>query len=180
MWYNRQILRSVEILQSTTEFAGLHKSGQDSAFAQVNELIKQLTQHEEDLLKHLMNINWKTGRESHVYRFFDDPYHKLDADDHIRTPVHVPYMMSYFFLLMVSDTTATVKGDDKALHTENTVWTCFQYYTVWLTQPHGRHHKAPPQPCALATRQMAWGSSRVPRHLPSVAKMQKPSSKMVN
>ena len=32
-------------------------------------------------------------------------------------------MMPYFFLLMVSDTTATVKGDDKALHSENTVWT---------------------------------------------------------
>ena len=45
-----------------------------------------------------MTINWKTGRESHVYRFFGDPYHKLDANNHIMLPVHVPYMMSYSFL----------------------------------------------------------------------------------
>ena len=32
-------------------------------------------------------------------------------------------MFSYTFLLMVSDTTATLKGEDKALHTESTVWT---------------------------------------------------------
>ena len=88
-WYNRQILRSVEILQCTTEFAGLHKSRQDSAFAQVNELIELLTQHEEDLLKHLLGLNWQTGRISHVYRYFDDPYHKLDANGHIILPVHV-------------------------------------------------------------------------------------------
>ena len=54
---------AVEILQCTTEFAGMHKSGQDSTFAEVNELIALLTQHEEDLLKHLMDLNWKTGRE---------------------------------------------------------------------------------------------------------------------
>ena len=60
---------------------------------------------------------------STLYRFFDDPYNKLDADDHIREPVHVPYMLPYTFLLTVSDTTLTLKGDDKALHTESTVWT---------------------------------------------------------
>ena len=63
MWYNRQVLRAVEILQCTTEFAGKHKSGQDSTFAEVNELTALLTQHEEDLLKHLMGLNWQTGRE---------------------------------------------------------------------------------------------------------------------
>ena len=124
MWYNRQILRSVEILQCTTEFAGLHKSGQDSAFAQVNELIELLTQHEEDLLKHINGLNWQTGRIPHVYRYFDDPFHKLDANGHIRKPVHVPYMFSYSFLSRVSETTATMKDKyEKALHTELTVWT---------------------------------------------------------
>ena len=59
-----------------------------------SDLIALLTLHEEDLLKHLMDLNWKTGRESHVYRFFDDPYHKLDANGHIMLPVHVPYMMT--------------------------------------------------------------------------------------
>ena len=89
-----------------------------------NELIALLTQHEEDLLKHLMDLNWKTGRESHVYRFFDDPYHKLDANGHIMLPVHVPYMMPYSFLSRASETTATMKDKlDKALHTELTVWT---------------------------------------------------------
>ena len=56
----------------------------------MNELIALLTQHEEDLLKHLMDLNWKTGRESHVYRFFVDPYHELDANGHTMLPVHVP------------------------------------------------------------------------------------------
>ena len=124
MWYNRQVLRSVEILQCTTEFAGLHKSGQDSAFAEVNELTELLTQHEEDLLKHINGLNWQTGRIPHVYRYFDDPYHKLDANGHIRKPVHVPYMLSYSFLSRVSETTATMKDKyEKALHTELTVWT---------------------------------------------------------
>ena len=123
-WYNRQILRSVEILQSTTEFAGLHKSGQDSAFAQVNELIKQLTQHEEDLLKHIDDLNWQSGRIPHVYRYFDDAFHKLDANGHIRQPVHVPYMFSYSFLSRVAETTATNKDKtETVLHTELTVWT---------------------------------------------------------
>ena len=124
MWYNRQILRSVEILQSTTEFAGLHKSGQDSAFAQVNEIVELLTQHEEDLLKYINGLNWQTGRIPHVYRYFDDPFHKLDANGHIRQPVHVPYMFSYSFLSRVVETTATMKDkSETALHTELTVWT---------------------------------------------------------
>ena len=124
MWYNRQVLRAVEILQCTTEFAGKHKSGQDSAFAEVNELTELLTQHEEDLLKHLLGLNWQTGRIPHVYRYFDDPYHKLDANGHIRKPVHVPYMLSYSFLSRASETTATMKDKyEKALHTELTVWT---------------------------------------------------------
>ena len=123
-WYNRQLLRSVEILQCTTEFAGLHKSGQDSAFAQVNELIKQLTQHEEDLLKHIDDLNWQSGRIPHVYRYFDDAFHKLDANGHIRKPVHVPYMFSYSFLSRVAETTATNKDKtETVLHTELTVWT---------------------------------------------------------
>ena len=79
-WYNRQILRSVEILQSTTEFAALRKSGTaTTAFAEVNELVKQLTSHEEDLLKYIEGLNWKSGRIPHVYRYFDDAFHKLDA-----------------------------------------------------------------------------------------------------
>ena len=79
-WYNRQILRSVEILQSTTEFAALRKSGTaTTAFAEVNELVKQLTSHEEDLLKYIEGLNWKSGRIPHVYRYFDDQFHKLDA-----------------------------------------------------------------------------------------------------
>ena len=28
---------------------------------------------------------------------------------------------------------------------------------AWLEQPHGRHHKAPPQPCALATTKKPGG-----------------------
>ena len=123
-WYNRQILRSVEILQCTTEFAGLHKSGQDSAFAQVNELIEQLAQHEEDLLKYIDGLNWQSGRIPHVYRYFDDAFHKLDANGHIRQPVHVPYMFSYSFLSRVAETTATNKDKtETVLHTELTVWT---------------------------------------------------------
>ena len=55
--------------------------------------------------------------------FFDDPYHKLDADDHTWKPVHAPHMFSYYFLSVVEETTATLKGEEKALHTENTVWT---------------------------------------------------------
>ena len=123
IWYNKQLLRAVEILQCTTEFAGKHKSGQEDISA-ASDLIALLTLHEEDMLKHLMKINWKTGRESHVYRFFDDPYHKLDANGHIMQPVHVPYMMPYSFLSRASETTATMKDKlDKALHTELTVWT---------------------------------------------------------
>ena len=68
------------------------------------DLIALLTLHEEDLLKNLMKItcNWKTGRESHVYRFFDDPYHKPDANNHIMLPVHVPCTMPYSFLSRAS------------------------------------------------------------------------------
>ena len=102
IWYNKQLLRAVEILQCTTEFAGKHKSGQeDISAAAASDLIALLTLHEEDMLKHLMKINWKTGRESHVFRFFDDPYHKLDANGHIMLPVHVPCMMSYSFFFLV-------------------------------------------------------------------------------
>ena len=124
-WYNRQILRSVEILQSTTEFAALRKSGTaTTAFTEVNELVKQLTSHEEDLLKYIDGLNWKSGRIPHVYRYFDDAFHKLDADGHIRQPVHVPYMFSYSFLSRVAETTATNKDKtETVLHTELTVWT---------------------------------------------------------
>ena len=124
-WYNRQILRSVEILQSTTEFAALRKSGTaTTAFAEVNELVKQLTSHEEDLLKYIEGLNWKSGRIPHVYRYFDDAFHKLDDDGHIRQPVHVPYMFSYSFLSRVAETTATNKDKtETVLHTELTVWT---------------------------------------------------------
>ena len=121
-WYNRNLLRAVEILQFTTEFASKHNSGQED-ISVAADLSKLLTLHEEDILKDILKVNWQNTKQSHVYRFFDDPYHKLDADDHIMEPVHVPYMMSYFFLSIASDTTATVKGDDRALHTENTVWT---------------------------------------------------------
>ena len=62
IWYNKQLLRAVEILQCTTEFAGKHKPGQDGTFAVVvNELIALLTEHEEDLLKHLMDLNWRAS-----------------------------------------------------------------------------------------------------------------------
>ena len=123
LWYNRHLLRAVEILQFTTEFACKHKPGQED-ISVAADLSKLLTLREEDILKDLMKMNWENTRQAHVYRFFDDPYHKLDADDHIMQPVHVPYMIPYSFLSRASETTATMKDkSDKALHTELTVWT---------------------------------------------------------
>ena len=52
----------------------------------------------------------------------DDPYRKLVATHKIRMTVHVPHMYSCALLGMVTDTTATLKGEDKALHTEKAVW----------------------------------------------------------
>ena len=121
-WYNRHLLRVVEILQFTTEFADKQKPGQHD-LSVAPDLIALLTLHEEDILKQLLKeVDWENTRQAHAYRFFDDPYHKLDADDHIRKPVHVPHMFSYTFLGLVTETTATEK-EQEVYHTERAVWT---------------------------------------------------------
>ena len=68
-------------------------------------------------------MDWDNEKQAIAYQFLDDPYHKLDAARNIRKPVHVPRMFLCTFLGMATDTTATLKGEDKALHTERTVWT---------------------------------------------------------
>ena len=58
-----------------------------------SDLIELLTLHEEDILKNVLKVvDWNNDKQASAYRFFDDPYHKLGDDDHIRTPVHVPRM----------------------------------------------------------------------------------------
>ena len=68
-------------------------------------------------------MDWDNEKQAIAYQFLDDPYHKLDAARNIRKPVHVPRMFLCTFLGMATDTTATLKGEDKALHPERTVWT---------------------------------------------------------
>ena len=121
-WYNKQLLKAAENLQYVAEFAEKHKSGQED-ISVAKDLMELLQQHEEAILKHLNHVvDWKNTKQAAAYSFWDDPYHKLDAEDHIRQPVHVPYMMSYSFLARASVTAATQQIGDTALHTENTVW----------------------------------------------------------
>ena len=122
--YNRQLFKSVELLQTINEFAAKQKPG-ELDFSATSDLIDLLTQHKEAILKHLLDeVQWTNKKQANAYPFMDDPYQKLDADDQIMQPVHVPYMMTYSFLSRASETTATMKDKpDKALHTELTVWT---------------------------------------------------------
>ena len=119
------LLTSVEILQTISEFPAKPKPGTSSDIdPTTSDFIELLTQHEEAILKHLLDeVDWNNEKQATADQFLADPYHKLDAARHIQMPVHVPSMFSYTFLGMVTDTTATLKGEDKALHTEKTVWT---------------------------------------------------------
>ena len=57
--------------------------------------------------------SWTTRTTSSTLRTtFESPFTYL-----------VPHMFAYTFLGMVTETTATLNGEDKALHTENTAWT---------------------------------------------------------
>ena len=130
-WYNKQLLKAAENLQYVAEFAEKHKSGQED-ISVAKDLMELLQQHEEAILKHLNHVvDWKNTKQAAAYSFWDDPYHKLDAEGHIRQPVHVPYMMPYSFLARASVTAATQQIGDTALHTENTVWSskCCLLYT---------------------------------------------------
>ena len=122
--YNRQLFKSVELLQTINEFAAKQKPSQAQDITATRDLIELLTQHEEDIVKHLFQtVDWNSEKQASAYGFLDDPYHKLDAEDHIRKPVHVPHMTAYYLLGMVTETTAIMKGEEKALHTESTIWT---------------------------------------------------------
>ena len=46
-WYNRQLFKSVEILQTVNEFAAKQKPGQSQDLSATSDLIELLTQHEE-------------------------------------------------------------------------------------------------------------------------------------
>ena len=119
-WFNRQLLKSVEILETISEFPAKQKPGQSSQIdSTTSDLIELLTFHEEIILKHIYDETGSTRSK----RPPDDPYQKLDDARKIRMPVHVPHMFSCTFLGLVTNTTATQKGEDKAPHTEKTVWT---------------------------------------------------------
>ena len=110
----------VEILQTISEFPAKQKPGQSSQIdPTTSDLIELLTFHEEAILKHIYDeVDWQNEKQAIGYQFLDDLYHKLDAARNIRMPVHVPHMFSCTLLGMATDTTATLKGEDKALHTE--------------------------------------------------------------
>ena len=114
-WFNRQLLEAVEIIETTSEFRAKQKPGQAQDLTSMSDFVELLTQHEEAILKHIYDeVDWSNTKQASAYRFLDDPYHKLDAARKIRKPVHVPRMFSCTFLMMVTETTATQKGEDKA------------------------------------------------------------------
>ena len=115
----------VEILQTISEFPAKQKPGQSSQIdPTTSDLIELLTFHEEAILQHIYDeVDWQNEKQAIGYQFLDDLYHKLDAARNIRMPVHVPHIFSCTLLGMATDTTATLKGEDKALRTEKTVWT---------------------------------------------------------
>ena len=119
------MLTSVEILRTISEFPAKQKPGRPYQIdPTTSDLVELLALHEEATLKHIYDeVDWNNEKQAIAYQFLDDPYQKLDAARNIRMPVHVPRMFSYTFLGMVTDTTAALKGEDKALHTEKTVWT---------------------------------------------------------
>ena len=112
------MLKSVEILETISEFGAKQKPGQSQDPTSTSDLIELLVQHEEAILKHIYDeVDWLNEKQATAYQFLDDPYHKLDEARKIRLPVHVPHMFLCTLLGMVTDTTATQKGEDKALHT---------------------------------------------------------------
>ena len=114
-WFNLNLLKSVEIVETVCEFAIIK--------AQAPVLLaKMLTQHEEDILKHLLQeVDWQKPHAAQAYSMFDDPYHKLDAEGKIRLPVYEPFVYSMVFLETVTITTA--RDPIKVFFTEHTVWT---------------------------------------------------------
>ena len=118
------LLKAAEIMETISELRAKQKPGQSQDLTSTSDLIELLTQHEEAILKHIYDeVDWSNAKQASAHQFLDDPYHKLDAARKIRKPVHVPHMFSYTFLMMVTETTATHKGEDKAHHTEKAAWT---------------------------------------------------------
>ena len=88
-WFNRQLLKAAEIIETVCEFAK-KKPGERQDYSATTGLIKLLAEHEEDILKQLIDgAEWKNNKQANAYHLLDDPYHKLDAGRKIRMPVHV-------------------------------------------------------------------------------------------
>ena len=119
-WSNRQLLKAVEIIETVSEFPAKQKPD-SSVFSATSDLIDLLTQHEEAILKHLVDeVQWSNKKQANAYQFLDGPYHKLDDARKIRMPVHVPHIFSCIFLGMVTEATATEK-EQGVYHTGRTV-----------------------------------------------------------
>ena len=107
-WFNRQLLKAVEITKTASEFAK-KKPGERQDASSTSDLIELLTQHEEAILKHIYDeVNWTNAKQANAYQFLDDPYHKPDDARKIRMPVHVPHIYSYTFLGLVTETPQAV------------------------------------------------------------------------
>ena len=76
-WFNRQLFISVEILPTISEFPAKPKPGTSFQIdPTTSDLIELLTQHEEAILKHLLDeVDWNNEKQATAYQFLDDPYH---------------------------------------------------------------------------------------------------------
>ena len=70
-WYNKNLFRSVEILQFFTEFADKQSSPPSQIDPATSDLTELLTLHEKDILKHLLKeVDCSNPKQASAYRFF--------------------------------------------------------------------------------------------------------------
>ena len=67
-WFNRQLLKSAEILGTISEFGAKQKPGQGQDVSATKDLIDLLIQHEEAILKYLFNdVDWDNEKQARAY-----------------------------------------------------------------------------------------------------------------
>ena len=108
-WWIRQLLRTCETICAVTEFGGKTNNFSDKpatlALMQTYELL--MTDHEEEILSHLSNLDYEDAAIAKAYQFLppNQAIHKL-VDEYIQENVYVPAMFADVLIAMSTETTA--------------------------------------------------------------------------
>ena len=108
-WWIRQLLRACETICAVTEFGGRTKNftDQDATFRLMSLYELLMTDHEEEILSHLTQLDYDNADIAKAYQFLpiNQAVHKLD-EENIETPVYVPAMFADVLIAMSTETTA--------------------------------------------------------------------------